>query len=89
MELKPMRSTAKTRKEFERNFHLLAEHIRNRRMRFMRGVSTDGIERVRYLPNRRVDFLSVNESARLAANSIADMDNLPEFKIKRDSDDEK
>lgn len=55
----------------------------------MRGVSTYGIERVRYLPNRRVDFLSVNESARLAANSIADMDNLPELKNKGDSDDEK
>ena len=84
-----MSSIAKTRREFERNFHILEEHIRNGKMRFMRGVSTDGIERVRYLPNRRVDFLSVNESARLTANSIADMDNSPEFQNKEDSGNER
>ena len=87
MNLKPMRSIARTRREFERNFHILEEHMRDGKMRFVIGVSTDGLERVMHLPNRRTDFLSVNESARLMANSIADMENLPEFKFDRGAND--
>lgn len=85
MNLKPMTSIARTRSEFERNFNILAEKMRYSRISIARGVKTDGIERVRYLPNKRIDFLSVNESARLMANIFADMENLPEFKIDRDS----
>jgi hypothetical protein len=34
----------------------------------------EGLARVRYLPNGRIDFLSVDESARLQANMTAQFD---------------
>lgn len=36
--------------------------------------SLDGLTRVRYLPNGRIDFLSVDESARLLANMMNHFD---------------
>ncbi len=59
--------TPNTRAEFERRFNLLRERIRQGRYLVAQGI-TLGIEKVRYLPNGRIDFLSVNESARLQAN---------------------
>ncbi|ASM52750.1 hypothetical protein PNIG_a0431 [Pseudoalteromonas nigrifaciens] len=38
-------------------------------------VSIEGILNVRKLPNGRIDFLSVNESARLHANTVFHMRN--------------
>lgn len=61
--------TPTTRAEFERRFHLLQETMRQRKILFPPGV-TSGIEKVRLLPNGRIDFLSVNESARLLANMM-------------------
>jgi hypothetical protein len=61
--------TPMTRAEFERRFHLLREQIRHGRFHVAQGISL-GIEKVRYLPNGRVDFLSVDESARLQANMM-------------------
>lgn len=62
-----------TREEFERKLNLLHRRIAEGKAHFHRGLThtLDGIERVRYLPNGRIDFLSVNESARLTANSMA------------------
>jgi len=62
--------TPTTRGEFERRFHLLREQIRQGRFHVAQGM-TLGIEKVRYLPNGRIDFLSVNESARLQANMMS------------------
>jgi hypothetical protein len=62
--------TPSTRAEFERNFHILREQMRQGRYHIARGISL-GIEKVRYLPNGRIDFLSVDESARLQANTAA------------------
>lgn len=59
--------TPKTRAEFEHRFNLLREQIRQGKYMIQKGMSL-GIEKVRYLPNGRIDFLSVNESARLQAN---------------------
>jgi hypothetical protein len=39
-------------------------------MTFSRGVSTEGILKVRELPNGRIDFLNVDESARSLANMM-------------------
>jgi len=61
--------TPTTRAEFERRFHLLQETMRQGKILFPPGV-TAGIEKVRLLPNGRIDFLSVNESARLLANMM-------------------
>lgn len=66
--------TPRTRAEFERNFHLLGRKISDGRFHVCEGISVDGIARIRFLPNRRIDFLSVDESARLQANMMAQFD---------------
>jgi len=70
--MEPMQ-TPMTRAEFERSFHLLMEQLRQGRMHYARGLSS-GIEKVRYLPNGRIDLLSINESARLKANMMSQFD---------------
>lgn len=64
--------TPRTRAEFERNFHLLHRQIADEKFFIAQGLShsIDGIARVRFLPNGRIDFLSVDESARLQANMM-------------------
>lgn len=63
-----------TRAEFERRFHLLREQFRQGKIYVAKGI-TLGIEKVRMLPNGRIDFLSVNESARLQANMMIQFEN--------------
>jgi len=65
-------NTPRTRAEFERNFQLLHRQIADGKFHVAQGLSRtiDGIARVRYLPNGRIDFLSVDESARLQANMM-------------------
>jgi len=65
-------NTPRNRAEFERNFHLLHRQIVDGRFHIAQGLlrSLDGIARVRFLPNGRIDFLSVDESARLQANMM-------------------
>lgn len=64
-------NTPSTRAEFERNFNLLHHQIVEGKLHFAQGLrrSLDGLMRVRHLPNGRIDFLSVDESARNLANS--------------------
>lgn len=68
--------TPRTRAEFERNFNLLHRKIADGKFHIMQGLSRslDGLTRVRYLPNGRIDFLSVDESARLQANMMNNFD---------------
>lgn len=65
--------TPVTRAEFERRLHLLGENIKQGKFHIAQGMRMAllGIEKVRYLPNGRIDFLSVDESARLGANMIS------------------
>ena len=65
--------TPKTRAEFERNFHLLCESMEQDKFHVTQEAahSIASLEAVRRLPNGRIDFLSVNESARLQANTMA------------------
>ena len=63
-----------TRAEFERRFHLLKERLKEGKMFFADLKMTLGIQKVQFLPNGRIDFLSVNESARLNANMMAQYD---------------
>ncbi len=81
--------TPKTREEFEYGFQLLTNSLNNNKMQFspqaMAGV--EGLKKLRYLPNGRIDFLSVNESARLQANMHATMLNNIDFPtFNRDTD---
>src|SRR6478735_87463 len=66
--------TPETRAEFERALFLLHRRIESGRLEVCRGLSTDGLSRVRELPNGRMDFLSVDEMVRLEANTMAHMD---------------
>ncbi len=63
--------TPQTRAEFEHGFHLLSRQIKDEKFHLAQGLThaLDGLARVRFLPNGRIDFLSVNESARLLANT--------------------
>lgn len=69
-------NTPRTRAEFERNFHLLHQKLKDGKMHFSSQVShaIDCLMKVRFLPNGRVDFLSVDESARLQANMMDQFD---------------
>ncbi len=68
-------NTPRTRAEFERNFNLLHRQIKDGQFHVAQGLShaLDGLARVRFLPNGRIDFLSVDESARLEANMMANV----------------
>ena len=66
--------TPTTRAEFERRLHLLREQIRNGKMHFPKGMKL-GLLNVRFLPNGRIDFLSVDESTRLQANMMMQFQN--------------
>jgi hypothetical protein len=72
--MQPMRRP-NTRAELERNFHLLHHKSENGMVQIMHHLrhTLEGLEKVRALPNGRVDFLSVDEMARLHANSLANM----------------
>lgn len=75
-------NTPSTRREFERNFQITAEFMKEGKMHFSDKVegTINGLLRVRYLPNGRIDFLSVNEMARLHANMTADFSSEMIFK---------
>ncbi len=67
--LEPM-NRPKTRGEFERNFHLLTAELKSGRFNILPKQGKD-LAKVFFLPNGRINFLSVNESARLSANTSA------------------
>jgi hypothetical protein len=69
-------NTPLTRAEFERNLHLLHRQMKDGKFHVAQGLARtlDGIARVRFLPNGRIDLLSVDESARLQANMMNQFD---------------
>ena len=80
MPMTPMKTPA-TRAEFEHNMYLLRERFRQGKIHLAPTVPIEGLLRVRTLPNGRIDFLSIDESARLQANMMAQMEgemSLPE-----------
>lgn len=84
MNMGPM-DTPTTRGEFEYRFHLLSHTIQEDKFHVNQGISLQGLHNVRHLPNGRIDFLSVNESARLMANMMCHFQNDELFKQSRDS----
>lgn len=69
--------TPRTRAEFERNLHLLQRQFVDNKFFLPRDATEliDGIARVRYLPNGRIDFLSIDAHARLQAKMANQMSN--------------
>lgn len=64
--------TPKTRAEFELRFHHLRETLKNGKLSIPREMG-ESFLRLKNLPNGRLDFLSVDESARLQANMMLQM----------------
>ncbi|AQS04505.1 AVAST type 1 anti-phage system protein Avs1c [Clostridium beijerinckii] len=60
-----------TREDFERNMNILVETMEQGKLIFPQGFSGDSLLRVRKAPNGRIDFLTVDEGARLNANMMA------------------
>lgn len=61
--------TPKTRAEFELRFHHLREALKNGKLSVPPGMG-ESLYRLQLLPNRRLNFLSVDETARLQANMM-------------------
>ncbi len=66
-----------TRAEFEERMNYAREQLINGMMHFSEGLrGPDSLLNVRYLPNRRIDLLSIDEMARLHANMSYQMRNM-------------
>lgn len=65
-----------TRSEFELRFYCLHNIMKQGKFHVGPNVSMEGVLKVRKLPNGRIDFLSVNEQARLNANMMYKMRNI-------------
>lgn len=69
--------TPSTRAEFEERMNYAREQLISGKMHFSKGLrGPDSLLSVRYLPNRRVDLLSIDEMARLHANTVYQMRNM-------------
>lgn len=74
MKMETMKSIPITREDFERNMFILVDKITNGEHLFSQGSGqAQSLLKVRELPNKRINFLTVNETARLKANHIASM----------------
>jgi hypothetical protein len=71
-----------SRKEFERNMHFLSEGFERDQVMINSSniKSIKGIKNARLAPNRRANLHSVDEMARLMANTVANMVQKKEFK---------
>lgn len=68
--------TPLTRAEFEERMNYARELMRMQKIHFAPGLrGPDSLLKVRYLPNRRIDLLSIDEMARLNANMTYQMRN--------------
>lgn len=74
------------RKQFERHIDMLAESMEKGRFHIPPDRRIiNSLLNARQLPNARTNFLTIDESTRLLANSIAGFDR-PEFKNRQDAE---
>ncbi len=78
-----------SRKEFERNMHFLSEGFERNQVKISRSniKSIKGIKNARLTPNRRANLNTVDVSARLLANTVANMLQQREFKSKENGEE--
>lgn len=79
-----------TRREFEYRMNLLEEKIRNGKFHISSHCLAmyDGLTKVRRMDNGRIDLLTVDESARLTANMMADFNKLDMGKFEHSTNGE-
>lgn len=76
----------KKRNDFERHFDILVEKIKKGKFRIPPSRKLEnGLLNIKQLPNGRINFLTINESARLLANSLAYFDR-NEFRKEKDDE---
>lgn len=78
-----------SRKDFEHNMHLLMESGKKGKLRFTEASkrSVKAIINARFGPNKRPNLHTINEMARLVANTVADMARYKQFMSEeRDND---
>jgi hypothetical protein len=77
--------TPSTRAEFETRMNYAREQLKNGKMHFSKGLrGPDSLLNVRFLPNRRIDLLSIDEMARSNANMSYQMRDLDFDKMRLD-----
>lgn len=69
-------SAPTSRSEFERNLFLIKEKIVQGKLSIFQGNywAASGLLRARELPNGRIDLLSIDESTRSLANTMANLE---------------
>jgi len=78
--------TPKNRKEFERHIDILVEKIERKTFQVPPSMRMlNSLLNAKYLPNKRINFLTIDESMRLLANSLANFDR-PEFRYSNDAE---
>ena len=75
--------TPRTRREFENRMNLLEEALRNGKFHVSQNCVAliEGILKVKRMQNGRLDLLTVDETARLQANMMANL-NVPDIEEK-------
>lgn len=78
-----------SRKEFERNMHFLSEGFERDQVMINSSniKSIKGIRNARVAPNMRANLHTVNEMARLIANTVASRMQQKEFKSKENGEE--
>ena len=79
----PRTDSYDSRKNFERSAFMLAERINAGTILFNEGMThlshlSNGLKRVRELPNKRINLLTIDESVRSIMHMIPQMDNFKE-----------
>jgi hypothetical protein len=76
MNLESMKNTPSSRENFDSNMFMLIHKVKNGKFFIGHTGSpiVDELLKVRRLPNGRLDMLSIDEGARLAANMCAEME---------------
>jgi hypothetical protein len=76
----------RNRIEFEKHIGILAESIERKTFHLPPSRRIlNSLLNAKQLPNRRTNFLTIDESTRLLANSLANFDK-PEFKNRKDAE---
>lgn len=78
-----------SRKEFERNMHFLSEGFERDQVMINSSniKSIKGIKNARLVPNRRANLHTVDEMARLMANTVANMVQQKKIKSKENGEE--
>lgn len=75
-------SLPENREMFERNAYVVVEMGINGRLHFAQSVTEHGLDKVRILPNGRIDLHTINEGARVIMNMAARRDFMEDLEKK-------